>query len=140
MKGFKRLWILNRLKNLGAAESELLDVYTKQIRPLLGYAVPVWHPNLTQTDSDSIERVQKSALKIILQEKYESYDSALTRLKLEPLHDRRHKLCTKFALKAEDNPKFNSWFERTKLKSVSRRKPMKYCKVYARKVKYEKSY
>ena len=31
-KAFKRIWMLRRLKNLGASESQLLDVYTKQIR------------------------------------------------------------------------------------------------------------
>merc|ERR1712082_45061 len=100
-KAYKRLWILNRLKNLGATDDDLIDVYTKQVRPLLEYAVPVWHPNLTQTDSDNIERVQKAALKLVLQERYFSYKTALSDLKLASLYERRDKLCTKFALKAE---------------------------------------
>ena len=120
MKGYKRLWMLNRLKNLGATDSDLLDVYTKQVRPLLEYAVPVWHPNLTETDSDCIERVQKSALKLILQDRYKSYESALTRVQLNSLSERRKKLCTKFALKAESSPKFTSWFQETTNTSVTR--------------------
>ena len=31
-KGYERLWVLRRLKRLGASESDLVDVYFKQIR------------------------------------------------------------------------------------------------------------
>ena len=69
-KAFKRIWLLRRLKNLGASESQLFDVYTKQIRSVLELAVPVWHSSLTSTDSLNIERVQKSAFHVILGPKY----------------------------------------------------------------------
>ena len=42
--------MLRRLKNLGAKEEELLDVYTKQIRSVLEMAVPVWEPGLTKKE------------------------------------------------------------------------------------------
>ena len=130
LKGYKRLWILSRLKYLGATDAELLDVYTKQVRPLLEYAAPVWHPNLTNTDSEDIERVQKSALKLILQKRYRSYETALNNMKLTSLSTRREKLCTKFALKAETDPKFSKWFQEANKTSVTRGKPMKYSKVH----------
>ena len=38
----KRLWMLRRLKILGASKDALLQVYMKQIRSLLEYSVPVW--------------------------------------------------------------------------------------------------
>ena len=98
-KAYKRLWIINRLKNLGAGDNELLDVYTKQVRPILEYAAPVWHPNLTRTESDSIERVQKAALRIVLQRRYLSYKIALNDVQMDSLCTRREKLCIKFALK-----------------------------------------
>ena len=40
-KGYSRLWMLRRLKGLGASETELLDVYMKQLRLVLELAVPV---------------------------------------------------------------------------------------------------
>ena len=40
-KGYERLWMLRRLKGLGANSSELLDVYEKQVRSILEMAVPV---------------------------------------------------------------------------------------------------
>ena len=99
------------------------------------YAAPVWHPNLTLTDNDNIERVQKAALKLIYQERYISYENALKNSKLSSLSSRRVKLCTKFALKSEIHPKFTSWFKEAKKTSVTREKPKKYCKVHSRKVK-----
>ena len=49
-KGYLRLWILRRLKKLGASKHELLDVYYKQVRSVLELAVPVWQPGLTQLE------------------------------------------------------------------------------------------
>ena len=45
-KAYARLWLLRRLKPLGASDQELLDVYDKQIRCILEYASPVWTPGL----------------------------------------------------------------------------------------------
>ena len=41
-KAYKRLWMIRRLKNLGAKIAELIDLYIKKIRCVLEYAVPVW--------------------------------------------------------------------------------------------------
>ena len=38
-KGYECLWMLMRLRSLGASESELVDVYEKQIRSVLELAV-----------------------------------------------------------------------------------------------------
>ena len=39
-KANKRMWILRRLKNLGAQADDLVDLYTKQVRSVLELAVP----------------------------------------------------------------------------------------------------
>ena len=109
-KGYARLWMLRRLKGLGATELELLDVYEKQVRSVLELAVPVWQPALTQGQSKQIERVQRSAFYVILGKRYENYGNALTLLEMETLETRRIKLCKKFARKALDNPRFTNWF------------------------------
>ena len=46
-----------------------------------------------------LERVQKSALRIILRDKYMDYKRALQQLNIESLFDRREALCLKFARK-----------------------------------------
>ena len=51
LKANKRLWMLRRLKNLGAKEEDLLEVYVKQIRCLLELAVPAWQSGLTLAEN-----------------------------------------------------------------------------------------
>ena len=72
LKGYKRLWMLRRLKQYGANDEELLDVYIKQIRSVLELAVPVWHSSITLEERCDIERVQRAALNIILGYRYSS--------------------------------------------------------------------
>ena len=46
-KAYSRLWILKRLKIMGANQQELLDTYFKKVRSVLEYAAVVWHAGLT---------------------------------------------------------------------------------------------
>ena len=99
------------LKNLGATEEELFDVYVKQIRSCLEMAVPVWEPGLTKLERKQLERVQKSAFSIILGINYRSYEDALVLLNMDSLSSRRKSICLKFAKKALKNPKYTNWFK-----------------------------
>ena len=94
-RGYKRVWMLRRLKTLGASDHQLVDVYIKQVRSVLELAVPVWHSSLTVADKISIERVQKSALHIILGLEYDSYKSACQLLDLETLEARKKEIVPK---------------------------------------------
>ena len=98
-KASQKLWILRRLKKFNLDEYKLRDVYEKEVRSILEYAVPVWHSGLTNQQSKQIERVQKQALRIILDQSYISYDVACTILAIEPLYLRRTQLCINFAKK-----------------------------------------
>ena len=109
-KGYSRLWLIRRLKVLGATKSEMLDVYVKQVRSILELAVPVWHPGLTQLEVKNLERVQKCAFYIILGEQYLNYKQAMTTLGCDSLHNRRIKLCQSFAKKAGKHSKYKNWF------------------------------
>ena len=51
----KKTWILRRLKKLGASNTDLLDVYMKQIRSVAEFAVPVWNSSLTGEDITKIK-------------------------------------------------------------------------------------
>ena len=93
---------------------DLVDTYIKQVRSILEMACPacpVWHAALTKSDSRALERVQKSALAIILGEEYRSYDSAMDLLNLEALTERRDSLCLNFALKSALDPSHSKWFK-----------------------------
>ena len=60
-KARQKLWMLRRLILLDFSVHELFDVYRKEIRSVLEYAVPVWHGGLTLRQSSEIETVQKMA-------------------------------------------------------------------------------
>ena len=62
-------------------------------------AVPVWHSGLTNQQTSDIESVQKVAMRIILQDQYDNYESACQTLSTQTLSERRTKLCSKFASK-----------------------------------------
>ncbi|KAI8512473.1 ATP-binding cassette sub- A member 2 [Branchiostoma belcheri] len=61
-----RLYMVRRLKRFGVSVPDLVSVYTVYVRPVLEYAVPVWHPALTTKQSKTLERIQMRACKIIL--------------------------------------------------------------------------
>ena len=134
-----KIWILRRLKKLGANHSDLLDVYFKQIRSIVEFAAPVWNSALTGVDIAKLERIQKTALHVILSHDYRSYSSALRALGLQKLSERRRQLCLNFAKKAEKHPKFSKWFKPNRKISITRQKQLKYCKVFVKTNRFEKS-
>ena len=88
----------------------MLTVYTLQIRFLAEGACQVWNGSLTVSHINTLERIQKAALRIILGEKYQSYNKSLELLNLETLASRRKQLCMSFARKASKDTKFKIWF------------------------------
>ena len=92
-KANKRMEILRKISSVGASYSDLKTIYIAYIRSILEQSCTVWNSGLTEENVKDIERVQKSALKLILAEKYLSYENALNILELETLADRRKILC-----------------------------------------------
>ena len=136
---YKRLWSLRRLKGMGTTVPDMKDVYTKQVRSVLELAVPAWNGALTQCDSKHIERVQKTAVHIMLGGSYSNYETALEVVGLEPLHARRVKLCLKFARKASKDPKHKNWFKPNIKAQKTRLKKTAYHPVYANHKRFERS-
>ena len=103
-KAFKKMWTLRRMKILDIHPDTILDVYVKEIRAVVELAVPAWHSGLTKKQTATIERVQRCAVSIILSDCITgkcdfSYDRGLAKLNIQPLEDRRNKLCKTFAQK-----------------------------------------
>jgi hypothetical protein len=59
------LSMLKLLNKFNCPKMHSLRVYLSFVRPLLEYACPVWHSQLSSQLSDKIESVQKRLLKII---------------------------------------------------------------------------
>ena len=111
VKANGRLWMIKRLKKLGASQADLKDTYCKQVRSILEFGVPAWNYGITKQQSSGIERVQKSFLYIVLGSNYTDYTSALEKIGLETLEQRRYKLCENFVKKAIKDPKRKQWFD-----------------------------
>ena len=138
-RGFSKLWIIRRLKHICANVYELLDIYKKQVRTILEFAVPVWAGQISKEESRRLEIVQKSALKIILEEKYESYGKALEYVRLDKLEDRRKILAFNFAKNAQKHPKFKHWFQENNLIDRTRSQKLQFLPVKGNKKALKKS-
>ena len=76
-RAYNKLWILRRLKQNGANQVELKDIYCKYVRSVVEYGALVWHSGLTTENTTNKERVQKCALAIIIGKDYQNYENAL---------------------------------------------------------------
>ena len=115
-KAMKKLWMLRRIRELGGSTQDMLDVYILKIRCLAEIACPAWNGSITVKHSNILERIQKSAMRIILGQNYKSYKNALKKLDLKSLAERRKDICLTFAKKASKSSKYQAWFKRTKWK------------------------
>ena len=96
-KANARMRLLHKIAEFSAPVEDMVTIYIMYIRSILEQSCTVWHSSLTQENTEDLERVQKSALRIILKENYTNYEEALETLMLAKLSDRREKLSLKFA-------------------------------------------
>ena len=82
-KANARMQLLRKVASFGTSADELKDIYILYIRSILEKSATVWHSSLTEENKNDLERVQKSAFKIILGEQYKTYSNALQKLQLE---------------------------------------------------------
>ena len=140
-KANKRMYMLSALIPFKLPLCDLVTIYTGFIRPVVEYAVPVWHPGLTLAQSNQIELVQKRALRLIMGPSYSSYQDALASTKLTSLETRRIQLCHKFARAITKSTYFSSWFPLKQQYNDTRscRKNSRYHTVRCRTERYRKS-
>ena len=89
--------LLHKLFEFDLSLPDMINIYILYIRSILESSAVVWHSDITKTEQKNIERVQKVALRIILNEEYEDYQTALATTGLQTLSDRRTLLCKNFA-------------------------------------------
>jgi len=98
-KATTRLYFLKQLKRSSLSNTHLLHFYITVIRPVLEYCVPVWHYALTQTQSESIEAVQKRTIHIIYNSTHRMpYLSMLFYANLSSLASHRENLSRVFSV------------------------------------------
>ena len=107
-----RMQLLQTISSFGASPEDLKQIYISFIRSHLEKSCTVWHSGLTEENSNDLERIQKSALKLILKKQYTTYQNALNLLQLENLKNRRESLCLQFAKKCLTNTKMKRLFHK----------------------------
>ena len=105
---------------------------------MLEYACVVWHSSISSEECNNIERVQKTALRIILKSDYDNYPSALRLVCLSTLKERRKKLSLSFAKKCLQSDSHVDLFPQV-VKSVNTRPHERYFVTPARTERLAKS-
>ena len=67
---------------IGLPIEDLKTIYIGFIRPFAKYAIPTWHPGLSEHQQYALERIQKRACRITLEIKSDSYINDLEQGKL----------------------------------------------------------
>ena len=98
-KANMRMQLLRKVASFGASKEDMKEIYILFIRSILEQSAVVWSSSLTCENKNDLERIQKSALRIILGNDFKDYKSALNELGLLTLEERRHYLCLNFAKK-----------------------------------------
>ena len=65
--------ILHAAAKFTSKISDLKIIYYMFIRSKLEHSAVVWGSSITQEESDDLERIQKSAVKVIIKNNYEDY-------------------------------------------------------------------
>ena len=92
--------MISKLEYVGVKIEDLIDIYIRYIRSLTEYCSVAFHSSLTVEQSNRIERIQKTCLRVILSDMYVDYQAALEMTGLESLSDRREQRALKFSMKA----------------------------------------
>jgi len=97
----------------------MIQVYISNMRSVLEYACPVWHPGLTKTQSNEIERVQKRCLRIIYPKL--TYIEALLTSGLNPLQARPENITHDIFRELKDeNHIFHSLLHKREITSIAK--------------------
>ena len=84
-KAYQKMEILRKAVTFGASLDEKREIYILFVRSTLEQSSVIWSSRLTTENKKYLERVQKAAVRIILNKPYENYEKALDNANLEIL-------------------------------------------------------
>ena len=103
-KAYYRLSMITKLKYVGVSQEDLINIYILFIRSVTEYCSVSFHSSLTQKQSDKLERIQKTCLRVILGDHYIDYPSALEIRCLQTLFEGRATRSLYFAKRSINHP------------------------------------
>ena len=89
-KNHKRMQFLKKIQSVGATTDEMVNLRIIYCRSVLEKSAIVWSSSLTAENKIDIERTQKKFAKMILKNKYTSYQESLLKLNLPTLEQRQN--------------------------------------------------
>ena len=81
-----RIFLMKQLKQMGMNANGLLTFYKTNLKPVLSYACPAWYTFLADKDKTELERIQKTATRIIFTDT-EFYEERLSLLNLSSVNN-----------------------------------------------------
>ena len=103
-RAFSRMGMLSKLKYVGVPIEDLIEIYCLFIRSTAEYCSAVFATSLTVEQDRKLTNIEKTALRIILQDNYISYEAALEMTGLLSLSERRAAHLLSFARRASRHP------------------------------------
>ena len=89
----QRLYLMKLLKSMGMDREGLKTFYTTNIKSVIAYACPVWLNMLSHADKVRLERIQRSATRIILPH-IDNYENRMDILALPTILSFLHAHCS----------------------------------------------
>ena len=109
----KRMLLLRKMHSFGASQSEMVRLWVVYCRSVLEQSAVLWQGGLTEENRESLERTQKSFVKLIMKGKMTNYEESLSQLNLLTLDKRRDILSLRWAKKCLTNEKTAKMFPLT---------------------------
>ena len=105
----KKIWMLFHLHESGIRGSNLYKLYCCYIRSRMEYMSAAYHPMLLKGHRESLEKLQRFALRICFGDQ-QDIRATMATMGIETLEARRTRRVDSFVAKAAANPRFSHWF------------------------------
>ena len=122
----KRMLLLKKVQQFGATQDEMVHLWIMYCRSVLEQSSVVWSSSLTEENKNDIERTQKVFAKLVMKNRYNTYENALLHLNLQTLTERRNELSLKFAKNSTKHEKMKHIFPENKTHVIKTRQHEKY--------------
>ena len=88
------------LRRAKVSAKDIVSIFCSKMRPVLEYASPVWHPGLTNEQSNALEHIQERALRLAYPTL--DYEDALKAADIPTLSERRDMQCKALLIKMQN--------------------------------------
>ena len=116
---YGRISMLSKLKYAGVSVEDLVEIYCLFVRSRAEYCSVAFGSSLTLEQKTKLSNIEKTSLRIILQEMYIGYFEACEMLGLTPLSERRNIRMLNFAKKCAKHPTNSRFFPQNPNQFVS---------------------